>query len=78
MVISRSAIGISGDLLIKSERIISISHYSRFRHESMSFRDLFSHRHGLRTESFGSSAGAFKDLEEFTLYVLYTFLCRKS
>lgn len=38
----------------------------RFRYESMSFRDLLSHRHGLRTESLGSSAGAYKDIDEFT------------
>ncbi|KAJ6636545.1 Protein flp [Pseudolycoriella hygida] len=43
----------------------------RFRYESMSFRDLLSHRHGLRTESFGSSAGAFKDIEEFTFRSRY-------
>lgn len=45
--------------------------FGRFRYESMSFRDLLSHRHGLRTESWGSSAGAFKDIEEITLFVFY-------
>ncbi|KAG4072576.1 hypothetical protein HA402_004665 [Bradysia odoriphaga] len=36
----------------------------RFRYESMSFRDLLSHRAGLQTEYFGSSFGAFKDIDE--------------
>ncbi|XP_037024099.1 uncharacterized protein LOC119065996 isoform X2 [Bradysia coprophila] len=36
----------------------------RFRYESMTFRDLLSHRAGLQTEYFGSSFGAFKDTDE--------------
>lgn len=37
----------------------------------MSFRDLLSHRAAVRTESFGSIAGAYEDIEEFTLYAIY-------
>ncbi|XP_037039464.1 uncharacterized protein LOC119076674 [Bradysia coprophila] len=43
----------------------------RFRYETMSFRDLLSHRVAVQTESFGSSAGAFKDIDEFTFRSRY-------
>lgn len=50
----------------------------RFRYESMSFRDLLSHRHGIRTESLGISAGSFKDIEEITLFVFLKIFKKNS
>lgn len=40
----------------------------------MSFRDILSHRAALQTEFFGSSAGAFEDIDEFTLYARFNAL----